>query len=261
MTGTLRSEERMLRLGGRQIEVVAHHVEGVSRSMLVLHEALGSVTYWRDFPQQLALATGCNTIVYSRGGHGSSEGPLGLRDAAHYRRELEEIIPGLLDAFHIDRPLMYGHSEGAGISLMFAALTQRPLALILESPMVVAAESSGMVIRKMTATYPGSKLQQSLARYHQDPDGVFYAWSDWAAALAKDNFHVLDYVAGVTCPTLVLQGELDWFEAQIQMDSIQSVAPGFEMELFPEAAHLIHRDCTDALLKRVATFVAELPAA
>lgn len=247
-----------LTLGGRCVEVALHSPASAIETILLLHEALGSVSYWRDFPQKLALATGARVLAYSRPGHGSSEGPPEMRNEEHYLRQIEEVIPALLQHFGLSDPILYGHSEGASIALLYAASSNRVKALLLESPHIVAERSTYLHIRKMAVEYPGSKLQQALARYHQEADAVFESWIGWATTATGATYPLLDLLANIDCPVLALQGAEDDFGTRVHLEALQAVLPNLEYEVFANTGHLPHREQTDLLLNWVARFVTGL---
>lgn len=254
----LQSQSKHLSLNGKAIEIAIHRLAMATDTILLLHEALGSVSYWRDFPQKLAMATGCNVLLYSRPGHGNSEGPLEKRNQEHYLRQVEEVIPQLLEHYSIERPILYGHSEGAGIAILYAALSNLAKALILESPFVIPAKSASLHIEKMAAEYHGSKLQEKLARYHQQPDTVFHAWVGWAINVDEDNFSLHKLLAKISCPVLVLQGANDSFGTTVHLEALQKAIPGLQNETFAQTGHLPHREQTEHLLRRVAQFLSGL---
>ena len=200
-TETLHTQHLHLSLDGKSAEVAFHSVPSAHGTILLLHEALGSVSYWKQFPHKLAQATGYNVIAYSRAGHGNSEGPLAQRTDEYYLRQVNTVIPTLLDHFSVADPVLYGHSEGAGISLLYAASSSRIRALILESPFVVSTNAAGELIDKMAAAYPGSKLQERLAHYHQHPDEVFSSWTQWAATLGDEVFPLRDFLPRFNAPS------------------------------------------------------------
>jgi pimeloyl-ACP methyl ester carboxylesterase len=251
----LQSQFTRLVLNGKSIEVALHELTSTSDTILLLHEALGSVSYWKDFPQRLALATGSNVILYSRPGHGDSEGPLGVRGEEHYRTQAQVVIPALVEHFSIGCPVVYGHSEGAGIATLYASSTKQAKALILESPFVVSERSASLHIEKIAASYPGSKLQERLAHYHKDADGVFYSWVNWAMSLEEGFSPLRDVLPEIACPVLVLQGASDEFGSAMHLAALQASLPDLEHEVFADTGHLPHRERTDLLLNRVSRFV------
>lgn len=257
MSRHIRTHIAYVHLGGKQIEVVHHPVPGAHDTILLLHEALGSVSYWRDFPKRLAAATGLNVLHYSRPGHGNSEGPLEERNEEHYLRQTESVIPALLDHYAVSRPILYGHSEGAGIAMLYTAASKAVKALILESPHVVPQRSTYLHIRKMAGAYQNSKLQERLALYHRNADAVFYAWVNWAARIPDGNYFPESLLAKIACPVLALQGQTDDFGTIAHMDALRAAIPNLEFELFANTGHLPHREQTELLLDRVTRFLTQ----
>jgi pimeloyl-ACP methyl ester carboxylesterase len=260
MNTELRSQTMLIELLGRSVEVALHQHPAASETILLLHEALGSVPYWKDFPEKLALATGANVLLYSRAGQGNSEGPIPPRTRESYLREVNDVIPALLEHFHIDWPVVYGHSEGAGLGILYASISQRVRMLILESPFVIAQESSRRHIQSMASAYNGSHLQQRLAQYHQNPDEVFEAWASGVGAFTDGESPFADFLARISCPVLVLQGADDAFGSKRHLDAILAALPHAQHEIFPNTGHLPHREQTEAVIARVSRFLASDPA-
>jgi pimeloyl-ACP methyl ester carboxylesterase len=246
----------MVPLLGQSLEVALHQHPAASETILLLHEALGSVSYWKDFPEKLALATRANVLLYSRAGQGNSEGPIAPRNRESYMREVNEVIPALLEHFGVDRPVIYGHSEGAALGILYAALSQRVSKLILESPFVIPQESSRRHIQSMAAAYNGSHLQQRLAQYHQNPDEVFFAWASGVAEATRGDAPFGDFLPRISCPVLVLQGANDAFGTKRHLDAILFALPQAQHESFADTGHLPHREQTEAVLARVSRFMA-----
>lgn len=256
MNTELQSQRMLVPLLGQSVEVALHQHPSASETILLLHEALGSVAYWKDFPERLALATGANVLLYSRAGQGSSQGPIAPRNRDSYFREINEVTPALLDHFQVDWPVVYGHSEGAGLGMVYAAVSQRAKMLILESPFVIAQESSYRHIQNMASTYSGSHLQQRLAQYHQDPDTVFSSWVSGVGEFTDGESPFGDFIARISCPVLVLQGANDEFGTKRHLDAILAVLPNAQYEVFADTGHLPHRQQTEAVLERVSRFLA-----
>jgi len=254
-TPTTETQHLHLSLDGKSTEVAYHSVPAAEGTILLLHEALGSVTYWKQFPSKLAAATNYNVIAYSRAGHGDSEGPLAKRTDDYYLHQVNTVIPTLLDHFSVADPVLYGHSEGAGIAMLYAATSNHIRALILESPFVITSNAAGELIHRMAAAYPGSKLQERLAHYHQQPDEVFSSWTQWATTLGKEVFPLKEFLPRITCPVLVLQGDRDEFGTTPQLAALQASIPNLEHESYPDTGHLPHKEQTDRVLHRVSQFL------
>jgi pimeloyl-ACP methyl ester carboxylesterase len=253
----LRLQNIFVPLLGKATEVAYYQHPEAADTILLLHEALGSVAYWKDFPEQLALATGANVLLYSRAGHGQSEGPLVVRNRESYLREAQQVIPALLAHFAVERPVVYGHSEGAGLAMLFAATMQTAKLLILESPFVVASETSHQFILNMAAGYQGSHLQQRLANYHRDADAVFASWIAGVKELRANEAPFREFLPRILCPVLVLQGADDEFGTTRHLQALLAALPHLEHEMLADAGHLPHRQQTEAVLARVRRFLAE----
>lgn len=256
-SASIQTQHLNLSLDGKSAEVVCHSVPSPAGTIVLLHEALGSVSYWKQFPQKLAHATNFNVIAYSRAGHGNSEGPLAKRTDEYYLHQVNTVIPALLDHFAIADPVLYGHSEGAGISLLYAATSTRIRSLILESPFVVTSAAAGELIHKMATDYPGSKLQERLANYHQRPDEVFASWTQWAATLGGEVFPLREFLPRITCPVLVLQGARDEFGTSLQLAALQAAIPNLQHESYSDTGHLPHKEQADRVLQRVSRFLSD----
>ena len=255
MSTRIDSQQTSVCVDGKQVEVRHVGVANAKRTILLLHEALGSVSYWRDFPEKLARATQSHVLCYSRPGHGDSEGPLEKRDEAHYRRQIQLVIPALLEHFGADDPVLYGHSEGAAIAMIYASYSSSVKALILESPHVVPERSTYDHIQRLAAGYAGSRMQERLALYHRDADAVFRSWIEWATTISDRN-HLPDrLLSNITCPVLALQGANDDFGTTAHLKALHASIPYLDIELFADTGHLPHRERTDLLLARVAEFL------
>ncbi len=165
--------------GGHRLEVEHIGSAGEGRPTLVLlHEGLGSVALWRDFPGRLAHATNCNAVVYSRYGYGRSD-PLTAPHAVTYmHHEALVVLPELLDRLQVERPILVGHSDGASIALIHAGARIRPVqAVAVMAPHVMVEDISVRSIAAAKVAYETTDLRQRLARYHADVDSAFRGWN------------------------------------------------------------------------------------
>ena len=177
------------------------------------------------------------------------------------RREAAVALPELLRLAGIDRPILFGHSDGASIALMFAAL--RPgaaRALILEAPHVFVEDVSVASIAAAKIAYATTDLPAKLARHHADADGAFRGWNDvWLDPRFRD-WNIEDDVARVREPVLLLQGEDDEYGTAAQLRSIEARVADVTTVVLERCAHAPHRDRTDAVLDAIAGFVARFVA-
>lgn len=227
--------------------------------LLLLHEGLGSVGLWRDFPEALAARTGRATAAYSRLGHGASDPRGTALDIDFMHDEAERVVPSVLDALGLDRAVLVGHSDGGSIALLAAAAHPRRVeALVLEAPHVFVEPVSVASIARMRDLYASTDLRERLARYHGDNvDEAFRGWNDvW---LHPDflAWNIERALPRVTCPVLVIQGEADEYGTAKQVEAIAAgVGGAVETVWLRDCGHSPHRDQPAAVLDAVAAFLA-----
>jgi pimeloyl-ACP methyl ester carboxylesterase len=228
-----------------------------SPTIVFLHEGLGSLGLWRDFPRQLAAATGCGALVYSRRGYGSSE-PITLpRPLDYMEQEGERELPALLRALQIDAPFLFGHSDGASIALVCAGSGFAVRGLVLEAPHVFAEELSIRSIEKARDAYDQGNLRERLSRWHaNNVDHAFRGWSDaWLDAKFRD-WNIERYLSGVRAPTLLLQGLDDEYGTRAQLDAIvRGVNGKVQLDLLENCGHSPHQEQPETTLALTAAFI------
>ncbi len=247
---------------GKRLETLwigpAHHD---CSTIVMLHEGLGSVALWKDFPQQLASRTGCGVLAYSRYGHGNSDKLLEKRPVEFMHHEGEAVLPELLDKLSIAKPILLGHSDGGSIALIFAgAYPDRPRALILEAPHVFVEDLSVASITEAKAAYLTTDLPQKLGRYHQHVDATFWGWNDIWLDPQFRSWNIEEYLPAIRCPILCIQGEQDEYGTIAQVKAIQAQVPATEILMLPNCKHSPHRDQTEATLEKMEEFVAAVQA-
>ena len=246
-----------LALAGGRIEVVWHGPGPESALTLVfLHEGLGCAAMWRDFPAELAAATGCGALVYSRFGYGRSD-PCPLpRPLRYMHDEALEVLPALLAAAAVERCVLIGHSDGGSIALIYAGGTAAPsLQGVITEAAHLYAEDIG--IRSIVAArenYRQGELRRRLARFHgANTDCAFLGWNDvWLDPGFRD-WNIEAYLPEIAVPVLAIQGEDDNYGTPVQLAQIARLA-GAETRLLPDCGHAPHRDQPAASLAAMADF-------
>ena len=250
---------RFVQAGNKAIELRLSSTPNARELILLIHEALGSASYWKEFPLRLANATGCDVAAYSRAGHGDSEGPVEERNYDYYRNQSDLVIPALLRALNVEQPVLYGHSEGAVIAFIYAAEHGNVRAVIAECPIVALEERTGDTIRQLQANYQASDMSRRLGRYHSNPDAVFHSWVESQRTSMIEDFPADEYLRQIRCPLLVLQGSRDEFGSVLQFETIRQTLPRAE-HLVLDAGHLLHRELPDVVAGRVRDFLRVVPA-
>jgi pimeloyl-ACP methyl ester carboxylesterase len=226
-------------------------------TLLLLHEGLGCVAMWRDFPDKLAAATGRRVIVWSRAGYGGSQPDPRARTPDYLRREAEEALPALLVALNIERPILIGHSDGGSIALLFAAaFPERPLGVAVMAPHEFVEEVTLAGIRAARIAWQTTDLPLKLARYHGDwASRVFGDWNDTWLSPAFRDWNIEDCLPKIRCPVLAMQGQEDEYSTMRQIDVIAEKVPGTQLLKLPRCGHSPQRDQAAAVLAALATFV------
>jgi pimeloyl-ACP methyl ester carboxylesterase len=242
--------------GGSAVELLEIPARDTNAPTLVLlHEGLGSVGLWRDFPQALATATGARTIAFSRYGHGRSDPPPTPRTSRFMHEEAREVLPALLAAVDAADPVLVGHSDGASIALLYAA--EHPVRAVVAIAPHVFVEKKGLEeIRRLRETYEHTNLRDRMGRHHRDPDAAFYGWNDVWLDPEFRAWDITDAVAQIDCPLLLIQGERDEYGTMAQLDAIERRALRPVERVHLDCHHAPHLECPVQTLEAAAGFVA-----
>ncbi|HEY3784851.1 MAG TPA: alpha/beta hydrolase [Steroidobacteraceae bacterium] len=221
-----------------------------SPPIVMLHEGLGSLCAWREFPLRLAERTQRRVLAYSRYGYGESAPVSGPRKVAYMHDEAWIVLPALLQRLGIKKPILFGHSDGASIALIHAA--RHPVeCLVALAPHVFVEACSVQGIEAAKAAYATTDLRRRLARHHVDVDGAFRGWND--AWLSPDfrSWNIEALLPDIECPVLVIQGAGDEYGTHEQLRRIQQGAREVELLLLPSCGHSPHRDEPEKVLASV----------
>lgn len=245
---------------GHRIEFERIDVGQRARPVLVLlHEGLGSIAMWRDFPGRLAHATGCNALVYSRFGYGNSEALRADRPVRYMHDEALIALPELLDRLAIERPILVGHSDGGSIALIHAGGSGRAVAgVVTLAAHVLVEDLSVASIAAAKTAYETTDLRSRLARYHADVDSAFLGWNRIWLHPDFRAWNIEEYLPSITCPVLAIQGEDDEYGTMEQMRRIGAQVRDVELVALEDCRHSPHRDQPGAVVDAITRFVDRL---
>jgi pimeloyl-ACP methyl ester carboxylesterase len=225
-------------------------------TLVFLHEGLGSLAMWKDFPGRCVKRTGCRALVYSRYGYGNSDALKKSRGPDFMHNEALKTLPELFDQLGVDQPILFGHSDGGSIALIHAGGSERPVrGLILLAPHVMVEDIAIQGIEATGRAYETGGLRDKLARYHSDPDAAFRGWNDIWLRPDFRGWNIEEYLARITCPVLAIQGEADEYGTMEQIDRIARSVARVELLKLKHCGHSPHRDQPDAVIEAVTQFV------
>jgi pimeloyl-ACP methyl ester carboxylesterase len=256
------ASEGMLDLGAMRLEyrMIGPH-PNEAPTIVMLHEGLGCVGLWGDFPDKLQAATGAGVFVYSRAGYGGSS-PVKLpRPLTFMHEEAREVLPKVLDAIGFRRGLLLGHSDGASIAAIYAGSVQdhRVRGLVLIAPHFFTEDMGIAEIARAKELYATTDLPQKLARWHSDVDNAFRGWNDAWLDPEFRKWDIVEPLAYIRVPILIVQGEDDQYGTQRQIEvARQECYCPVEVALYPGVRHLPHREAPEQLLASVSEFATRL---
>ena len=249
-----------LRVAGHRLEYEWLYPDGQRAlaqgpTLVFLHEGLGSVALWKDFPERVARATGCAALVYSRYGHGRSDQLSGRRTVDYMHTEALETLPGVLDALSVSDPILIGHSDGASISIIFAA-SNAVRGLVLMAPHVFVEDITVASIAQARTTFQATDLSAKLARYHDDATATFHGWNDIWLHPDFRSWNIESMLPSIKAPVLLIQGEDDRFGTVAQVEAIAHRVSGpAQLLMLPRCGHSPHVDQPAVTLDAIAKFV------
>jgi pimeloyl-ACP methyl ester carboxylesterase len=243
---------------GRSLEVLSvGPAPEKAPTLVLLHEGLGCVALWRDFPQKLCATTGCGVTAFSRFGYGASDVVDLPRPLDYLTREAVDVLPKFLDAIGFRRGVLVGHSDGATIALIHAGAIRDPRVkgVVLMAPHVFVEPEGLASIAEAREAYEHGELKSKLQRYHHDVDAAFRGWSDaWLDPNFRD-WNVTGYVESWRAPALVIQGTDDPYGALAQVREIERHAPTrVETLILQGCKHQPHFERGEEALAAIARF-------
>lgn len=246
------------------IECLWINRELTGRPLLVfLHEGLGSVSLWKDWPAQVCERTQTRGLVFSRYGYGKStprrhdeKWPVTFMHA-----QARDALPALFKALDVDdeRPILFGHSDGGSIALLYAAMFPDCVqAIAVAAPHIFVEDITIANIEAAREAYLTTDLPRKLGRHHDDPDSAFWGWNDIWLNPDFRAWNIEEYLGDIRCPVLAIQGEDDEYGTLDQIHGIQRRAPQTQLCIIPHCGHSPHKDQPATVIDALEGFLATL---
>ena len=227
-------------------------------TLVLLHEGLGCVALWRDFPERLAAATGCGVFAYSRAGYGGSS-PCALpRPLSYMHDEARAVLPEVLDTLGLRHGVLLGHSDGASIAAVYAGSRPDPRirGLVLIAPHFFTEPQGLAAIAEARQAYETGGLRDRLARYHDDVEAAFRGWNDAWLDPGFESWDLREFLPGIDRPMLLLQGADDPYGSPRQLEAAWALAPAAsEVHLVPDCRHSPHLERPEETLAHIRRFL------
>jgi pimeloyl-ACP methyl ester carboxylesterase len=244
---------------GLEVQRIDTAAGGPRAPLVFLHEGLGSVAMWRDWPHEVCRRSGRGGITYSRRGYGRSDPVPDVRGAGrlapdYMHREALEVLPALLAALAVEAPVLLGHSDGGSIALLHTSV--RPVqACVVMAPHVIVEDISLSAIDQARQAFQAGGLRQRLAAYHADVEGAFWQWNDAWLNPAFRSFDIRPDCRAITAPVLALQGLDDPYGTLRQINEIAPTRGPFEAVPIARCGHSPHRDQRELTTGHIVRFL------
>ena len=241
-----------------QLAVVHEIVSKNWPTIIFLHDSLGCIKTWRDFPQLLAQKTRCNYLVYDRLGYGESSPYDNARQRKNDYLEIEaDILNEMIEQLNLSKPILFGHSDGASIALIAAAKSNHIRGLLIEAAHIFVEEITLEGIQKVKENYSNGMLREKLLKYHgSKTDDVFQAWTNIWLSDDFREWNIQSILPQITCPCLIIQGENDEFGTLQQVEQIEKGLEGQAyIEIIKNIGHTPHKEHKDLTLKSCSFFI------
>lgn len=254
----MRNIDSLVEVNGNHLYVRLIEKEPNRPTLVFLHDSLGCVTLWRDFPYQVAEATGCNLLLYDRKGYGKSEPLHSVHRTNGYLEDEADTLHALLLQLQVSQAILFGHSDGGSIALIAAAKYPSLVAgVIAEAAHIFVEKETLEGIRAAKMSYRETDLGKRLAKYHgEKTEAVFRAWTDTWLSEAYRTWNIEHFLPGISCPVLIIQGENDEYGTIKQVEGIAHQVKGTaEQYILTGVGHTPHKEAPKETAGRVQQFI------
>ena len=230
-------------------------------TIVLLHEGLGCVKLWNDFPQKLAQATGHGVFAYSRAGYGQSDPAQLPRPIDYMTREAVDVLPDVLEAIGFEQGVLLGHSDGASIAAIYAGSVEdmRVRGIVLMAPHFFTEEMGLASIVASRDAYTEGDLRAKLGKSHKNPDNAFWGWNDAWTDPAFKNWNIEEVIDYLRIPVLAIQGAGDQYGTLAQIRALEErLYSPLDEVILDDCGHLPHREQPQKTLQAITEFVKRL---
>lgn len=247
-------------IAGQKLHYERYGSEFDRGPLVFLHEGLGSVELWRDFPRDVSSSTRRPALAYSRYGNGWSSPLTEPRRPGYMHDEAMVTLPKVIAELVAGAPILVGHSDGASIAIVYAGAGHHLAGLVLIAPHVFVEPETVRSISAIRDRFPDSEMAEKMSKYHTDPEATFYGWADIWLNPAFRSWNIEEYLPEVRCPMLLIQGDADEYGTVGQLDAIARGSGSAPQRLvIAGAGHSPHVSHPDLVTDAVVSFIERLP--
>ncbi|WP_299437148.1 alpha/beta hydrolase [uncultured Aquimarina sp.] len=244
-----------------RLSVDPESFDSLKTTIIFLHDSLGSIELWRDFPRRISEATNCNVLSYDRQGYGKSDGFSESKRDKEYLKKEADVLAKLIDQLGLKEVILFGHSDGGSIALLAASLYPNKIkGIITEGAHVFVENETLQGIRDAQTAYKTTNLKEKLTKYHyKNTENVFKMWTETWLSPSFSEWNIEHYLSGIQCPSLIIQGENDEYGTLDQVTSILQKTSGIsESLIIPNIGHTPHKEATEIVIEKTRNFTLNL---
>ncbi|MDN4014302.1 alpha/beta hydrolase [Chryseobacterium gambrini] len=254
-------EGRIVNVNGKKLYTEYHNSFENKPTIVFLHDSLGCTQLWRDFPEKLALQTQCNVLVYDRLGYGKSFPMLTYERENNYMEQEADLLNDLLKELNINDIILFGHSDGGTIALIFAAkYPEKVIATLCEAGHIFVEDITVNGVKDAFEAYKTTNLPERLAKYHGDKvEMMVKAWTEIWLSDKFRSWNIEYLLKNITSPLLFIQGENDEYGTLDQVEkTISQVSGTSEKFIIPNIGHTPHKEIPDTVLQKSTEFISSI---
>ncbi len=231
-------------------------VENPRKTIVLLHDSLGCTVLWREWPEELAMALNCNVIAYDRRGYGKSDNYTVKRPIDYLEQEAD-ILKDLLNYWQVEKPILFGFSDGASVATIFAGMFPNNLELLIIEGVHVLIEAETLKgIVEAEHILQTTQIAKALQRYHGDKVyDLYYAWTKTWLSAEHQSWNIEHFIPKIIVRTLVIQGEFDEFGSMNQVNAFDKSSGIVQKLIVAGAKHTAHKEQKELVFSTITQFV------
>jgi len=224
--------------------------------LILLHDSLGSVDLWRDFPSVLAENLSRCVVAYDRLGFGQSGARDELPSMEFIEEEATKFFPAIKRCLSIQHYSLLGHSVGGGMAINIASRDPDCEAVVTVSAQAFVEDLTIKGIEDAKQMFEQPEQIARLEKWHgSKAKWVLKAWINVWLSAEFANWSLKPNISSMRCPILVIHGENDEYGSIAFPKFISENAGGqTEMLLLKNCGHIPHKEKPQEVIVAIELF-------